>query len=113
MRDCRNCGNLKADNYPCTERCCYEWSMWMPKVVKDTKPKEIDWKAITLSLDRDGKYHKHNLEKVSDLGVCTICKRCFDWWCEESPNHQCDYTQEDGSFDFDSCRYCGGPDERK
>ena len=109
MKDCRNCGNPKIDDYSCEEMDCRELSHWMPK----PKVEKVDWKAIALSLDRDGKYHKHNLEKVSDFGVCTICKKCFDWWCEESPNHQCDYTQEDGSFDFDCCRYCGGPEERK
>lgn len=35
------------------------------------------------------------------------------WACEDSPTGYCDYTQEDGSFDEDYCRYCGQPDERK
>lgn len=35
------------------------------------------------------------------------------WDCPNSPTGHCDYEQEDGSFDEDSCRYCGEPDERK
>lgn len=35
------------------------------------------------------------------------------WACPDSPTGHCDYTQEDGSYDEDSCRYCGQPDERK
>lgn len=35
------------------------------------------------------------------------------WDCPTSPTGHCDYEQEDGSFDEDSCRYCGHPDERK
>lgn len=31
MKSCENCGNPKSSTYPCTEKCCYEWSMWMPK----------------------------------------------------------------------------------
>ena len=35
------------------------------------------------------------------------------WVCKNSPSGHCDYSQEDGSFDEDCCRYCGEPDERK
>jgi len=35
------------------------------------------------------------------------------WDCPNSPTGYCDYEQEDGSFDEDSCKYCGNPDERK
>lgn len=46
--------------------------------------------------------------------ICTVCgKRWDDWWCPDSPDHRCDYNQEDGHENMDSCRYCGQPDERK
>lgn len=35
------------------------------------------------------------------------------WDCISSPNGTCNYEQEDGSFDEDSCKYCGQPEERK
>lgn len=35
------------------------------------------------------------------------------WACKDSPSGYCDYEQEDGTIDEDSCRYCGEPDERK
>lgn len=33
MKTCENCGNPKSNKTNCTEKCCYEWSMWMPKVL--------------------------------------------------------------------------------
>ena len=33
--------------------------------------------------------------------------------CPTSPNLECDYEQEDGSYNEDCCRYCGQPEERK
>lgn len=35
------------------------------------------------------------------------------WDCPHSPDNECDYEQEDGSFDEDNCRYCGQAEERK
>lgn len=39
---------------------------------------------------------------------CAVCDQEFGWWCPRSPNHVCKY-----STDFDSCDYCGSPEERK
>ena len=44
---------------------------------------------------------------------CKICEKLFDWYCPNSPTLECDYEQEDGSYDEDCCRYCGQPQERK
>ena len=44
---------------------------------------------------------------------CATCGKDLGWWCPESPNHQCDYHQDDGSYDWDCCRHCGQPEERK
>jgi hypothetical protein len=44
---------------------------------------------------------------------CKICNKEFDWYCPTSPTRECDYEQEDGSYDEDHCRYCGKPEERK
>ena len=43
------------------------------------------------------------IEKGENLG----------WECKNSPTGHCYYYQEDGSYDEDSCRYCGHPEERK
>ena len=45
--------------------------------------------------------------------TCDICGHDGGWWCPESPDGLCDYSQEDGSYDEDQCRYCGQPEERK
>lgn len=45
---------------------------------------------------------------------CPKCDKYFEgWWCPKSADTFCDYNQEDGSYDEDSCRYCGHPEERK
>ncbi len=36
-----------------------------------------------------------------------------EWDCPHSPTGVCDYQQNDGSYNYDSCLYCGQPDERK
>lgn len=49
-------------------------------------------------------------------GGCAKCLGCgtfSGWWCEKSPDKQCAYDQEDGSYNEDSCVYCGLPMERK
>jgi hypothetical protein len=49
--------------------------------------------------------------------VCVECGSTkHGWWCEESPTKECDYMHGQGAsarYDFDSCRYCGNPEERK
>ncbi len=44
-----------------------------------------------------------NSNKESEIG----------WDCILSPTGKCNYEQEDGSYDEDSCRYCNNPEERK
>jgi len=39
---------------------------------------------------------------------CAICNKRFGWWCPESSLHYCQYT-----VDYDSCDFCGQPEERK
>jgi hypothetical protein len=46
-------------------------------------------------------------------GKCGICQTDTDWYCPDAPDHICDYEQDDGEYDEDSCRYCGQPEERK
>lgn len=49
----------------------------------------------------------------SDGARCEGCGISVGWYCPDAPNHICDYEQEDGTFDSDSCKHCGMPDERK
>jgi hypothetical protein len=39
---------------------------------------------------------------------CPDCGMTFGWWCPKSSDGECHY-----SVDFDSCDYCGMPEERK
>jgi len=55
----------------------------------------------------------HVYEKVYESAKCAICENEAGWWCPVSADHVCDYSQEDGSYDEDQCRYCGQPEERK
>jgi hypothetical protein len=57
----------------------------------------------------------HEDVKIYSWGTaeCKICGKEFDWYCPTSPTLECDYEQEDGSYDEDCCRYCGKPEERK
>jgi DNA-directed RNA polymerase subunit RPC12/RpoP len=55
----------------------------------------------------------HTIVKKYGSAVCDICGKEMGWYCPDSPDHICDYEQEDGEYDEDSCRYCGHPDERK
>lgn len=49
------------------------------------------------------------------------CELCGDeksgWWCEESPSKSCDYFDPSRppryQMNYDCCRYCGDPEERK
>ena len=58
---------------------------------------------------------KHGDLKVSDYGsaTCKLCGESFSWYCPTSPTLECDYEQEDESYDEDCCRYCGCPEARK
>ena len=55
----------------------------------------------------------HEIINQNDYAVCNECGEDFGWYCPDSPNHICEYEQEDGTYDEDSCRYCGQPEERK
>ena len=57
--------------------------------------------------------HKHVAEKHHDGATCAVCTLDLGWWCPDSPDHVCDYSQPDGSYDEDQCRFCGDPEERK
>lgn len=81
------------------------------KLVKyNKKAKKLEKKILKLK-----KTCKHeSLEKTNyDTATCNICGKYFSWYCPTSPTLECDYNQEDGSYDEDSCRYCGDPEERK
>lgn len=58
--------------------------------------------------------HHEDIE-INTFGTakCNICEKEFDWYCPTSPTLECDYEQEDGSYNDDCCRYCGEPEERK
>ena len=59
-------------------------------------------------------FWKREITKKEDkfLGV-DLSKRMYGWECPTSPSGKCDYIQIDDTFDEDSCRYCGQPEERK
>lgn len=48
-----------------------------------------------------------------DWATCNTCDKSFHWYCPTSPTKECDYEQDDGSYDEECCRYCGKPEERK
>jgi hypothetical protein len=39
---------------------------------------------------------------------CCICNVNHGWYCPDSPDHSCHYSQS-----YDSCDHCGEPEERK
>ena len=43
-----------------------------------------------------------------DSAVCAKCGKDFGWWCPKSPDHCCHYSKS-----YDSCDFCGEPEERK
>ena len=53
------------------------------------------------------------VEEEKKLILIPIPDFSYGWDCKDSPTGKCDYRQEDGTYDEDSCRYCGEPDERK
>ena len=74
----------------------------------------------------------HNITKVHDGAVCSICNQHFGWWCPDSPDHSCHYYSKDGKVELrngslvdvpknhdpyyetdDCCIFCENPDERK
>lgn len=79
--------------------------------------KTEEWRQRALKLDRGACLHAHEAEQYGDpespSAMCAVCHVDLGWWCSESPSHRCDYRQEDGSLDEDSCRHCGEPYERK
>ena len=73
---------------------------------------EIAEKEIALEDLISSCEHEH-IKKNYDSAECNTCGEDFGWWCPKSPDHICDYEKEDGEYDWDSCRYCGHPEERK
>lgn len=53
------------------------------------------------------------VDKWRDTATCNDCNKYFSWYCPTSPSLECDYEQEDGSYNDEYCRYCGNPEERK
>jgi hypothetical protein len=53
-----------------------------------------------------------NIEAKYDYesGACWICGKEFGWYCPDSPNHICEYSQE---YYQEGCIYCDQPEERK
>lgn len=52
---------------------------------------------------------KHAYEQAEYGGAyCAVCGDRGGWWCPTSPTHVCQYSR-----DFDSCDFCGEPEERK
>ena len=81
---------------------------------------EIIQKKNELSLLHDNvklyrKLCNHSDLTINDWGSadCKICGKHLSWYCPTSPTLECNYEQEDGSYNEDSCRYCGDPEERK
>lgn len=48
------------------------------------------------------------LTNVRESARCDHCGERLGWWCPNSPDHLCHYTEN-----YDSCDYCGQPEERK
>jgi len=62
----------------------------------------------------------HRIVNDRDSAHCNVCGINFGWWCPDSDNHQCDYFHQAegeaegiGTWDYDECIHCGGPEERK
>lgn len=72
-------------------------------------------RAIRLACDHD--WQASDPDKDCAHAVCTKCdSQKRGWWCETSPTKECDYRNGEGSgsyYNFDNCRYCGQPEERK
>jgi hypothetical protein len=49
----------------------------------------------------------HVYQKDGDSAVCAICEEYGGWWCPDSNDHVCQYTDGEG------CDYCGQPEERQ
>lgn len=54
--------------------------------------------------------HTAKLQRSWGSVSCEVCGKGLGWWCPKSPNNLCDY---DPPGDFDHCRFCGNPEERK
>jgi hypothetical protein len=52
----------------------------------------------------------HTFVEIKSYGgsECSKCGKDGEWYCPDSPNHQCVYTKS-----YDWCDFCGGPEERK
>lgn len=60
----------------------------------------------------------HPNSEVSDSGWFARCPYCRlesqGWYCPASPNLECECAEpKTGLTDYNSCIYCGQPDERK
>jgi len=74
---------------------------------------EIHRKLLNLKSKCSHKFVGIGKGLFNKTAKCEICGAHGGWFCSFSPDGRCDYTQEDGSYDDDSCRYCDEPEERK
>ncbi len=55
---------------------------------------------------------EHSFKPTSPSSMIAKCMECgkwlAGWYCKDSPTLECKYTT-----DYDSCDYCGEPEERK
>lgn len=72
-----------------------------------------------IAIERNNCTHKF-VPDVADAPNCSspVCIVCgyegFGWYCPDNLlTHECDYTQEDGTYNDDMCIHCGNPEERK
>ena len=47
-------------------------------------------------------------QSAGESSYCVVCGNFGGWYCPENPTHVCQYSR-----DFDSCDFCGEPEERK
>ena len=80
--------------------------------IKKKKIKELNNQLLDLHLRcpcRDERNWAEVIIKARyERAECSVCGRDFDWWCPESPNHVCRYSESE-----DWCDFCGQPLERK
>jgi hypothetical protein len=68
------------------------------------------WEASAADVEAPRAPHEHVWELDGSHGgaKCACGKHADQWYCETSPDHLCKYSKS-----FDSCDYCGDPEERK
>ena len=86
----------------------------MNLTARQQRLKEMIASASIRSAAAAGRYQRlraqcsHVYVEECESAICAVCEADGGWWCPSSRNHVCEY-----SVDFDSCDFCGAPDERK